>query len=159
VTTDASAGRTDGANRSGSVGDALRRALPWLPAALLLGMAGVHAVLVTQYQLSPWLGGGFGMFSTTDSATSRHVHAYAVAADGVRTEIDLPEDLDEAMRSARVLPTPSAVQGFARLVARWSGAARVDVEVWQTTYDPASMAPSSRVLRTAVAENRAGAPR
>ena len=40
----------------------------WLPVALLLVVAGVQVALVKTEGLSPWKGGGFGMFSTTDDA-------------------------------------------------------------------------------------------
>jgi hypothetical protein len=126
-----------------------RRALPWVPTLLLLVIAVAHAVLVHRYDLSRWLGGGFGMFSTTDSSSSRHVHAFTMADDGARTEIELPAELDELVRHTRVLPTPSAVDRLSAVIARLPGAAGrpVHVEVWQTTYDTVTMAPSSRLLR------------
>lgn len=130
-----------------------RRALPWLPAALCVLVAAAHGVLVSRVDLSRWLGGGFGMFSTTDSSTSRHVHAYAVARAGGRSEIELPDELDELMRHTRVFPTPSALARLAAAVARLPDAEGlpVEVEVWQTTYGAVTMAPSSRLLRSGTA--------
>ena len=131
----------------------MRRALPWVPILLCLAVAAAHATLVERYDLSRWLGGGFGMFSTTDSSTSRHVHAFTTAEDGGRIEIDLPAELDELMRHTRVFPTPSAVARLAAVIARLPAATGrpVEVEVWQTTYDTVTMAPTSRVLRSGTA--------
>ncbi len=39
-----------------------------LPPLCLIGVALVQLGLASAASLSPWLGGGFGMFSTTDSA-------------------------------------------------------------------------------------------
>ena len=47
----------------------------WLPSLLLVSVALHQVFLVHHTQLSPWLGGGFGMFSTTDVGTARHLHA------------------------------------------------------------------------------------
>ena len=37
-----------------------------LPVALLMAVATVQVILATAAGLTPWKGGGFGMFSTTD---------------------------------------------------------------------------------------------
>jgi hypothetical protein len=42
-----------------------------LPVALLLAVAGVQVTLTRTSGLSPWKGGGFGMFSTTDDTGRR----------------------------------------------------------------------------------------
>lgn len=139
----------------------VRRLLPWVPVLLLLSVAASHAVLVEGYGLSRWLGGGFGMFSTTDSSTSRHVHAFTTAGDGARSEIELPAELDELMRHTRVLPTPIAVARLAAAVARLPAAdgRPVEIEVWQTSYDAVTMAPSSRLLQTGASGMVPGATR
>ena len=51
----------------------VRRFLNWLPLAVLLLVAANHAYLRYVHNLSPWLGAGFGMFSTTDSVSARQV--------------------------------------------------------------------------------------
>ena len=136
-----------------------RRALHWVPVLAFLAVAAAHAFLVERYDLSRWLGGGFGMFSTTDSSTSRHVHAFTTAEDGARVEIELPDQLDELVRHTRVFPTPSAIGRLSAVIARRPGAAGrpVNVEVWQTTYDPVTMAPTSRLLRSGTAGSASNA--
>jgi hypothetical protein len=130
-----------------------QRLLPWAPAALLLVVAAGHFVLVARQDLSRWLGGGFGMFSTTDSASSRHVHAWRVQAAGPRQPIEIPPELDPLMRHARVWPTDTNVRRLAEAIARRPDAAAmvVEVEVWRTTYDVVTMAPASVRLRMATA--------
>jgi hypothetical protein len=119
---------------------------------VLLAVALSHVLLVGGMTLSPWLGGGFGMFSTTDSSTSRHVHVWRPDGAGGRTPVVVPADLDEAMRHLRVLPTTAAIVRAGRLLQRHPdiGGAALTVEVWRTRYDPLTMAPSSQVLRSAV---------
>ena len=50
--------------------DTDRRARPrwwwYLPAAVLIATAGRQIVLARTAHLTPWSGGGFGMFATTD---------------------------------------------------------------------------------------------
>jgi hypothetical protein len=42
-----------------------------LPVSLLVVVAGAQVTLATTAGLSPWKGGGFGMFATTDDAGRR----------------------------------------------------------------------------------------
>ena len=52
-------------------------------------LARVHA-----QDLTPWCGGGFGMFSTTDGRFARHLHVVA-QSPGLRIELGIPAALDE----------------------------------------------------------------
>ena len=52
-----------------------------LPVALLLAVAGAQMTLARTAGLSPWKGGGFGMFSTTDDAGRRRVRVFVSAPD------------------------------------------------------------------------------
>jgi hypothetical protein len=47
-----------------------------LPVLLLLCVALHQLRLVYTTDLSPWSGGGFGMFSTTDAPSDRHLYIY-----------------------------------------------------------------------------------
>jgi hypothetical protein len=116
----------------------------WLPVALLLGVAANHFALARRCGLHPWLGGGFGMFSTVDT---REVHAWRISAGG-EERLALPRDLEEAARRAEALPSERRVADLARDLARSGPAdAGVRVEVWETRFG-SSMRPEPRRLRS-----------
>ncbi|HXJ33991.1 MAG TPA: hypothetical protein VMS22_08100, partial [Candidatus Eisenbacteria bacterium] len=75
-----------------------------LPAFLLCAVALTQIWLAHHADLSPWSGGGFGMFSSTDVFARRHLHAWLVAP-GFRQELDVPRGLREDMRRVLALPT------------------------------------------------------
>jgi hypothetical protein len=65
----------------------LRRRQRWrtiLPVALLVAVASVQVVLTRTAGLSPWKGGGFGMFSTTDDSGRRRVRVFVTAPHAQR---------------------------------------------------------------------------
>ena len=66
--------------------------LPLLPAVLLLLVAAGQVYLATRGSLTPWKGGGFGMFSTNDRPDSRRVRAWVSSAGGSE-EIEISADL------------------------------------------------------------------
>ena len=79
-----------------------------LPVALLVLVAGAQVTLARRAGLSPWKGGGFGMFSTTDDAGRRHVRVFVTAPERSE-EIAIAPSLEDAARRAAVLPaTPSS---------------------------------------------------
>jgi hypothetical protein len=127
------------------------RSAPWLrhlAPALLVAVAAVQAWTVRTTGLSPWLGGGFGMFSTTDSWARRHLHAWAVSP-GVRRELDVAPEVDPLARAALAEPTAARLR---RLAVRLAAGAPADVtvveiQVWAPRFDPETLAPSSVLLR------------
>jgi hypothetical protein len=118
------------------------RALAWAPVALLLALAGAHFALVRCCALHPWLGGGFGMFSTVDA---RHLQAWR-QEDGAWAPVELPPDLEDAAERAEALPSRARLRSLARALARSGPGAPVRVEVWETRFD-AAMQPVPRRLR------------
>lgn len=84
-----------------------------LPVVLLVAVAVVQITAAKRGVLSPWLGGGFGMFSTTDSPSRRHLHAVALRS-GLREEIEIPEDLEREVRRTLGLPTEHRMRVLAR---------------------------------------------
>ena len=83
-------------------------------------VAGLHAVRVLACGQTQWKGGGFGMFSTVDSETSRFVRAFAVTAQG-ELPLAIPSHLDKAVAELRAAPTQAKVESVARRLAatRW----------------------------------------
>lgn len=128
-----------------------RRVASTLPALLLLAIASRQVWLVAHEDLSPWSGGGFGMFSTTDAGPTRHLHAFVVRP-GLLRELTLPSALDTRVRTALVLPSDANLRALAREVATLptpdhGPASGVRIQVWQVRHDPVTLAPSSRLLR------------
>ena len=60
----------------------------YLPVVLLLLISTAQIYFAKAKDLSPWKGGGFGMFSTIDTPDSRAVVAYWIGAGGKRIEVD-----------------------------------------------------------------------
>ena len=122
----------------------------WLPPILLLLVAGNQLWLAHSDALSPWSGGGFGMFSTTDSPAHRHVHAF-LENEGSRRELFIPRELYEANRRAATLPTRERLSGFADQLlssetddrVRWDA---LEIQVWGVEYEADSLLPVGVLL-------------
>jgi hypothetical protein len=128
-----------------------RRALRALPCLLLLAVAARQAWLVAHDDLSPWSGGGFGMFSTADAGPTRHLHAFVVRP-GLLREIAPPRHLEGLVEATLTLPGESNLRALAREVAALptpdhGPASAVRLQVWQTLHDPVTLAPRNRLLR------------
>jgi hypothetical protein len=91
----------------------------------LVAMLGVHLVLRTNDDLSPWKGGGFAMFSTVDSPGMRTVTVWADVA-GVEEPVGLVGSWDDASRELRALPTAARTMALARGVASSTLVRRAD---------------------------------
>lgn len=122
-----------------------------LPIFLLLGVATSQVILARQADLSPWSGGGFGMFSTLDHGSRRHLHAFIVRP-GLRREVRPPESLRRDVSSAMTLPSDGRLRRLALALAETPTAdhgppTAVQLQVWSTRFDPATLTPSSRILR------------
>ena len=89
---------------------------------VLLGIALNQMRMVRSVNLSPWKGGGFGMFSTIDSPYSRRILCTARMEDGSYVGIDLEScvDLVSELQELRTLPTERSLERFARRVLRTS---------------------------------------
>ena len=127
---------------------------PWrtiVPVALLLGVAGMQVALARTADLSPWKGGGFGMFSTTDDSGRRHVRVYVSAAERSE-EITITPSLADAASRAAVLPSDGELSRLAYLVVdRERRNSRpvedVRIEAWRIEYAPNTLAATQRLIR------------
>lgn len=86
-----------------------------LPAALLVLVAGTQMVLARTADLSPWKGGGFGMFSSIDGLSFRDVRIF-IRAEGRAEELALPPSLMDAAARAAAFPRPRQLRGLAAAV-------------------------------------------
>jgi hypothetical protein len=122
-----------------------------LPLALLLVVAGLQVTLARTAGLSPWKGGGFGMFSTTDDTARRRVRVF-VNAPQRSEEMEVPPSLEDLARRAAVLPTDAALAGLAHAVVERERRYQrpvdtVRVETWRIDYAPVTLAASTRRTR------------
>jgi len=124
----------------------------FLPALLLVGAAAHQIFLANTAGLSPWSGGGFGMFSTTDAGASRHLHAF-VMRPGIQREVRIPEGLQDWERRVVTLPSDANLRAFALALADLptpdhGPATAVRIQVWHAEFDPISLVPMGRILRS-----------
>jgi hypothetical protein len=128
-----------------------------LPIVLLLAVALNQARLVVTEQLSPWSGGGFGMFSTTDAATDRHLHVYE-SGPALRRELGLPVEFEDEIRRALALPSARRLQKLAALLREQLGvpaSSALEILVWSNHYALTDLAPGSELLSHYHSENAA----
>jgi hypothetical protein len=119
----------------------MRRIAIAAPSALLCAIAATQMILASTAGLSPWKGGGFGMFASIDSSPFRWVRLYVEAADRSE-EIAVPASLADAAGRVAAWPHRRALVRLARAVAareRRHGRPvdRVRVEVWRAAISPA----------------------
>ena len=120
------------------------------PVALLVTVACAQVTLARTAGLSPWKGGGFGMFSTTDDAGRRHVRIF-VRAPTRSEEIAVPRSLEDAARRAAVLPGNAQLARLAQLVVerehRYHRAVdEVRIETWRLEYARDTLTATSHRL-------------
>jgi hypothetical protein len=122
-----------------------------LPAALLVVVAGGQLVLAHTAMLSPWKGGGFGMFSSLDGRPFRYVRIFVDAPERSE-ELAVPPSLEDRAASAEIVPGDRQLEQLARGVVarerrRRRPVADVRVELWRVEFAPRSLAPRDRLLR------------
>ena len=128
------------------------RSLHRLPPVLLLLTFATQIVLVHTSGLTPWKGGGFGMFSTLDHGAHRRVSVVVEAPD--RSEaVEIAPSLEEAEARAANCPADRLLTALAAGIAarerRYDRpVSSVKVTVWRTGFDPVTLHASDRTLRT-----------
>jgi hypothetical protein len=126
------------------VSSAWRRALPWIAPTLLAALASLQIVLAHTADLTPWKGGGYGMFSTYDHSGFRTMRAFALDGDGPR-RLSIPAALQPDVLRALDLPSSARLERLAGSLARSHTAPRVRVEVWRLEFDGALRPTSHRL--------------
>jgi hypothetical protein len=122
-----------------------------LPVALLVSVACVQIILTRTSGLSPWKGGGFGMFSTTDDSGRRRVRVFVSAPDRSE-EIAITPSLEDAAARAAVLPGDRQLTRLARRVIdrerRYHRPVQtVRIETWRIDYAPGTLAATPNLTR------------
>jgi hypothetical protein len=122
-----------------------------LPMSLLVIVACAQVLLTTTAGLSPWKGGGFGMFSTTDDGGRRYVRVFVSAVERSE-EITISPSLADAARRAAVLPRDAELSRLARRVVERERRHRrpvdtVRIETWRIEYARDTLAATTRLTR------------
>jgi hypothetical protein len=125
-----------------------------VPAALLVAVASGQLWLAHTAGLSPWKGGGFGMFASLDARPFRHVRIFVEAPDRSE-ELAVPPSLEAMAASVEILPGDHQFDELARGVIarerrRQRPIAKVRLELWRVEFAPESLAPRDRLIRSYV---------
>lgn len=88
-----------------------------VPTLALLVIFAIQIVTAHTTVLTPWKGGGFGMFSTVDVDTERIV-VLVLDIDGQESPAVIPEAFDDDLRSLRPMPTTERTKSLAHRLAR-----------------------------------------
>lgn len=117
----------------------------WLAPALLFVVATIQPFLVHRAHLTPWKGGGFGMFAATDGASTRRVRI-VVERDGRFEEVESSPSLDALELQARLFPSDHRLRALAAALAareqrRGSPVTTVRLEVWRTSFAVGTLQP------------------
>ena len=129
-----------------------------LPAVLLGIIACGQLVLVRTANLTPWKGGGFGMFSTLDHGAFRRISVVVDAPERSET-IEIPESLQETAGRAVNCPADWLLRRLAAEVAARERrhdrpVGRVTIQVWKTEFDRATLHTQELPLRKVSFEAR-----
>jgi hypothetical protein len=123
-----------------------------VPVALLLAVAGAQVTLARTAGLSPWKGGGFGMFSTTDDSGRRFVRMFVTAPERSE-EIGISPSIEDAATRAAVLPSDRQLARLARQIVERERrnhrpVEQVRIEAWRIEYAAGTLAATSHLMRT-----------
>ena len=121
----------------------LVRTLSLLPIGLLLVVAGWQAIRIETHNQSPWIGGGFSMFSFVDNAIDRAV--VATETDDPTVTVPVPADLTREAERLAAAPTDARAAQFARELAQRSGVA-VTVEIWRPVWNADDLVVTAELL-------------
>ncbi len=94
-----------------------QRYLAVVAPALLCLITGIQIYLVRTQGLSPWKGGGWGMFSTVEAPSARFLRIYLVTEQG-EISVLAPESLRGQELEVQTLPNSRRLERFATTLAQ-----------------------------------------
>jgi hypothetical protein len=123
----------------------------FVPPAVLIVVAIVQIGLVRTADLTPWKGGGFGMFSTLDHGAYRGIDVVVDARDRSET-LEIPPSLETAASRAANCPVDGLLRALADNVAarerRYQRpVSQVTLTVWRAEFDRETLRATERPLR------------
>jgi len=133
------------------------------PAILLCLVAAVQVCLTRTAHLTPWKGGGFGMFSTNDDGLTRSIGVRIHGPEGNRLA-SIPGSLARDAYHAELLPSEGRLSELGRELAaieRAKGADihKVHIAVWRMDYEPEKLTPHPELVREVIVHLDAPAQR
>jgi hypothetical protein len=125
-----------------------------LPSLILIVVAFSQIALARTVAMTPWKGGGFGMFSTLDHGAFRGVDVVVEAADRSEAQ-EVPPSLEEMAARAATCPSEWLLRRLAEgVVARERRyerpVTRVKLTVWRTDFDPVTLHATEKTSRVFV---------
>ena len=131
----------------------IKQIFSYLPILFFILIAGHHFYLVHNQHLSPWLGGGYGMFSSTDYGPSRFIKILGLKDNIIQEEVEIPEHLSALGQQVRSLPNNKNIQHLAIELENYFAFNQhvfpvIRVEIWKTLYDSQTLKPSYQKLNT-----------
>ena len=127
------------------------RRLGWIPPILLLIVAAFQIYLVRTAHLTPWKGGGFGMFSTTDGNANRSLRILVTGPQ--RSEyLVLKGNLEDLGARAQMFPGNVQLEKLAKGIIKDQRQKdlpieTVHIEVWGIDFRKGDLYPTSRLIR------------
>jgi hypothetical protein len=121
-----------------------------IPTFVLIIVACVQIYLALNADLTPWKGGGFGMFSTTDGNANRYLRVY-VTGPQRSEEILIKQSLDDLATRAEMYPQNSQLEKLAKAILqdqqrKHLPVQSVRIEVWRISYDQRMLKPTTKVI-------------
>jgi hypothetical protein len=126
----------------------------FVPSVLLTATALIQIGLTRTADLTPWKGGGFGMFATLDHGAFRGVEIVVDAAE--RSEaMEIPPSLETAAARAAACPADWLLRDLADGVSARERrhrrpVSRITVRVWRVGIEPIVLRATKRPIRTLV---------
>ncbi len=123
--------------------------------SLILTVVAISQIALTRtVALTPWKGGGFGMFSTLDHGAFRGVDVVVEAADRSEAQ-EIPPSLEEMAARAATCPSEWLLRRLAEgVVARERRYERpvttVKLTVWRTDFNSATLHATEKTSRVFV---------
>jgi hypothetical protein len=111
------------------------RVLKYAAPALLTTLACTQLFLGLNFELTPWKGGGFGMFSTLDTPSNRTVRVYLETHDG-ELPTELPSWLANRGKHARSFPADFRIRALAAEMAAATWIYKEDESADDSTANP-----------------------
>ena len=120
-----------------------------MPPLVLVAVAVTQIGLAKTAGLTPWKGGGFGMFSTIDNAPFRYIRIF-VEAPGRSEELQIPPSLEDQYARTVAFPSESMLRRLAQATAareqrKARPVASVRLELWREEFDAGLRAVQTRV--------------
>jgi hypothetical protein len=123
-----------------------------VPVLTLIAVAVVQVILTRTAGLSPWKGGGFGMFATTDGVAFRQVRII-VDAPGRSEQLAVTPSLQTVADRAALMPSDRLLTQLAQAVEarerrRGRPVATIRIEISRVEFEGDVLTGSERHLRT-----------